>query len=209
MERGWPSQLAAGLEQMGLPLEPERQRRLIDYLALLYKWNRAYNLTAVRDPRQAVPRQLLDSLSILPLVAGPRVLDLGTGPGLPGVPLAIVRPQWHFTLLDSNLKKCRFLRQVQLELGLENLEVVQERVERYRPRAPFDTVTSRAFSSLERMVALSRHLLAPGGRWVAMKGKVPEAELAELPEGLAAEVVPLAVPGETAERHAVVIRPSP
>jgi len=125
VERGWPSQLAAGLEQMGLPLEPERQRRLIDYLALLYKWNRAYNLTAVRDPRQAVSRQLLDSLSILPLVAGPRVLDLGTGPGLPGVPLAIVRPQWHFTLLDSNLKKCRFLRQVQLELGLENLEVVQ------------------------------------------------------------------------------------
>ncbi len=202
----WAGQLEQGLEAMGIGLDADRRERLLDYLALLRHWNRAYNLTAVRDPARMVARQLLDSLSVLPLVAGPRVLDLGTGAGLPGVPLAVARPDWEITLLDSNLKKTRFLRQVRLELGLENLEVVQARAEAWRPAEPFRTLTSRAFAPLPRMVAASRHLLAPGGHWVAMKGRVPRDELAALPEGLAAEVVPLSVPGETGERCAVVVR---
>ncbi len=199
----WSDQLARGLEAMGVPLEAETRRRLLAYLDLLYRWNRAYNLTAVRDPRQAVPRQLLDSLSILPLLTGRRILDLGSGGGLPGVPLALARPELSFVLLDSGLKKVRFLRQVKLTLGLDNVAVVQARAESYHPSAPFDLIVSRAFAPLDRMVAVSRHLLAPEGAWLAMKGKAPQAELAALGAGWRARVVPLEVPGETGARHAV------
>ncbi len=205
MDSAWPGQLAAGLEAMGVTLAPERQQLLLDYLALLFRWNRAFNLTAVRDPDVAVSRQLLDSLSILPLVQGERVLDVGSGAGLPGLPLAMARPQWQVTLLDSNAKKVRFLRQVKLELGLENVEVAQARAETYHPGASFETITSRAFAPLAQMVAVTRHLLAPGGRWLAMKGRVPEDELNELPPELVAEVVPLRVPGEKGQRHAVIV----
>ncbi len=205
MDSAWPGQLAAGLEVMGVTLAPERQQLLLDYLALLFRWNRAFNLTAVRDPDVAVSRQLLDSLSILPLVQGERVLDVGSGAGLPGLPLAMARPQWQVTLLDSNAKKVRFLRQVKLELGLENVEVAQARAETYHPGASFETITSRAFAPLAQMVAVTRHLLAPGGRWLAMKGRVPEDELNELPPELVAEVVPLRVPGEKGQRHAVIV----
>ena len=205
MDSAWPGQLAAGLEAMGVTLAPERQQLLLDYLALLFRWNRAFNLTAVRDPDVAVSRQLLDSLSILPLVQGERVLDVGSGAGLPGLPLAMARPQWQVTLLDSNAKKVRFLRQVKLELGLENVEVAQARAETYHPGASFETITSRAFAPLAQMVAVTRHLLAPGGRWLAMKGRVPEEELNELPPELVAEVVPLRVPGEKGQRHAVIV----
>ncbi len=201
----WAEELQSGLTAMGLELAPERQAILIDYLALLAKWNRAYNLTAVRDPRQAVARQLLDALSILPLIQGPRLLDLGTGPGLPGLPLAVARPDLEVALLDSNAKKTRFLNQARLSLGLENIEVERARAEAYRPESPFDTITSRAFAALPEMVAVSRHLLAPGGRWVAMKGRRPDDELAALPADLHARVVPLEVPGEPGARHAVVI----
>ncbi len=194
------------MRSMGLRLEAAQQRRLLDYLALLYKWNRAFNLTAVRDPARAVSRQLLDSLSILPLVEGPRVVDLGSGAGLPGIPLAIARPGWHFALVDANLKKSRFLRQARMELALENVEVVRQRAEHFRPATPFRSITSRAFASLGEMLAVSRHLLEPGGRWVAMKGRLPREELAALPAELTTEVVPLRVPGEPAARHAVVIR---
>ncbi len=206
-ERLWCEQLEAGLVAMEIELPPAARKRLIDYLALLFKWNRAYNLTAVRDPRVAVSRQLLDSLSILPLVSGRRLLDVGSGAGLPGLSLAIARPAWEVTLLDSNAKKVRFLRQVKLELGLGNLEVVQARVEEYRHEPLFDTITSRAFATLAQMVDLSRHLLAPVGCWLAMKGRFPREELAALPSGFAFEVLPLRVPGEKGERHAVRIRP--
>ena len=205
MHRDWPQQLAEGLAAMGMRLEAARQERLLAYLELLFKWNRAFNLTAVRDPAIAVSRQLLDSLAILPLVRGSRLLDVGSGAGLPGIPLAIARRDWRVTLLDSNSKKTRFLRQVQLELGLENLEVVQERLEQYRAGEPFDTITSRAFSALPHLIDASRHLVAPGGRWVAMKGKIPREELEGIPEGFSVQVVPLEVPGEEGQRHAVIV----
>lgn len=203
----WTAQLADGLDVLGLPLDAGRQARLLRYLALLAKWNRAYNLTAVRDPAHMVSRQLLDSLSILPLVQGPRVLDLGTGAGLPGIPLAIARPDWALTLLDSNGKKTRFVQQVRLELGLANVSVQLGRAEDFRPALGFDTITSRAFAALDRMVELSAHLLAPGGCWVAMKGPAERAERAALPAGYAVQVRDLRVPGESGVRRALVIRP--
>lgn len=205
MDARWPVQLADGLREMGVQLDETRQRLLLEYLGLLFKWNRAFNLTAVRDPAIAVSRQLLDSLAILPLVQGPRLLDVGSGAGLPGIPLAIARPGWQLVVLDSNSKKTRFLNQVKLELGLENLEVVHGRVEQYRDSGGFHTITSRAFSALPRLIELSRHLLAPEGRWVAMKGKVPEKELEEIADELPVEVVALDVPGEKGERHAVIV----
>ena len=207
MDSLWQEQLDAGLEAMGIGLPPSRRRLLLDYLSLLFKWNRAFNLTAVRDPNVAVSRQLLDSLSILPLVQGERLLDLGSGAGLPGLPLALARPDWKVTVLDSNAKKARFLRQAKLELGLKNVEVVQARVERYQREPGFDTITSRAFATLAELVTLSRHLLAPGGLWLAMKGRLPQGELAALPLDLSTEVVPLRVPGEKGQRHAVLLSP--
>ena len=206
MYEQWPEQLASGLAQMGLELGEEQQERLLAYLQLLHKWNRAFNLTAVRDPAIAVSRQLLDSLSVLPLVRGPRVLDLGSGAGLPGIPLAIARPDWQLTLLDANGKKTRFLDQVRLELGLENVEVVHGRAEEYQAGELFQTVVTRAFAALPRMVELSRHLLASEGRWVAMKGRVPRDEIEALGDGFSVQVVPLEVPGEGGARHILVLR---
>lgn len=205
--------LVDGAAAMGIALTALQSDRLLAYLALLVKWNRAYNLTAVRDPDEMLPRHLLDSLSILPLVIGAigdtaaRILDVGTGAGLPGIPLAIMLPGARFTLLDSNGKKTRFVRQAQLELGLENVEVVHARVEELHPAEPFDLITSRAFAPLPRMFAQTAHLLAPGGGYLAMKGAVPVEEIAELDrEGILAEVVPLQVPGTEGERHAILLR---
>ncbi|MET0093851.1 MAG: 16S rRNA (guanine(527)-N(7))-methyltransferase RsmG, partial [Sedimenticola sp.] len=166
----WEKQLTDGLRRMDIDLSEQQQGLLLDYLALLLKWNNAFNLTAVRDPAEMVARQLLDSLSILDMVRGPRVLDVGTGPGLPGIPLAIALPDAHFTLLDSNGKKTRFVQQAKTALGLSNVEVVNGRVESFRPDIPFDTVTSRAFAALPKMVELTRHLVAGGGQLLAMKG---------------------------------------
>lgn len=205
----WTRQLADGLAKQGAVLSSSQQRQLIDYLALLFKWNRAYNLTAVRDPAQMVSRQLLDSLSILPYLAGPRVLDVGTGAGLPGIPLAIARPDLQFTLLDANGKKVRFVRQAILELGLANVTAEQQRVESYRPAAPFNTITSRAFAELKDFVALTGRLLAPGGQWLAMKAMLAGQESDALPAGLMPELLTLNVPDETATRQAVRIRSTP
>jgi 16S rRNA (guanine527-N7)-methyltransferase len=205
----WRQQLADGLAVQHIALSESQQRLLIDYLALLHKWNRAYNLTAVRDPAEMVSRQLLDSLSILPWLEGPRVLDVGTGAGLPGIPLAIARPDIQFTLLDSNGKKIRFVRQAILELGLSNVIAEQQRVEGYRPPAPFNTITSRAFAELKDFVALTGPLLVLGGQWLAMKAALAEAESQSLPAGLEAELLELTVPGETASRQAVRIRSTP
>jgi 16S rRNA (guanine527-N7)-methyltransferase len=207
MRAFWQEQLAGGLAQMNLSVGPEQQKQLLDYLQLLQKWNRAFNLTAVRDPRVMVSRQLLDSLSIHALLRGERVLDVGSGAGLPGIPLAIIDPERGFTLLDTNGKKTRFLRQAKLELGLDNLQVEQQRVEQYQPPRPFDTIVSRAFSSLPLMLDLTRHLLAGQGCWLAMKGVIPEAEIAALETGMPFRVHVLVVPGETAQRHAVEICP--
>jgi 16S rRNA (guanine527-N7)-methyltransferase len=176
------------------------------FVRLLAKWNAAYNLTAVRDPEEMITRHLLDSLVLLPYVQGPRVLDIGTGPGLPGIPLAVARPDCSFTLLDANAKKTRFVTQAVGELGLKNVEVVQARVENYRPVEKFDTLVARAFSSIADMLNNAQHLCAPGGRFLAMKGVYPEGELAAIPPDFAvSEVVALKVPGLDAARHLAII----
>jgi len=182
---------------------------LAAFLRMLARWNQAYNLTSVRDPVAMVTRHVGDSLTALPYVAGDRLLDIGAGAGLPGIPLAIARPACRVTLLDSQIKKARFLRQAVGELKLTNAEVVHGRVEDYRPVQTFDTIICRAFASLADFVAAAGPLLAPGGRLVAMKGRLPGDELAALPSGwrlLHAE--PVAVPGLVGERHIIVLAPA-
>lgn len=193
---------------MVLGLDGACRERLLAYLDLLSKWNRTYNLTAVRDPNVMVRRQLLDSLSILPWVDRGPVVDVGTGAGLPGIPLAIARPDLDFTLLDTNGKKTRFVQQAVNELGLANVEVVKSRVESLRPRAPFARITARAFATLADIVAGSAHLLADDGCWLAMKGAAPHAEIRDLPPGFDAAIEELRVPGEIGARHLVIIRQS-
>lgn len=202
-----PSRLRRGLADLGIALPDDRVDRLLAYLALLARWNTAYNLTAVREPREMVARHLLDSLSILPWVRGPRLLDVGTGAGLPGVPIALADPALRVTLLDANGKKVRFCRQVATELGLANVEVVQARVEAYRPEAGFATVTARALADLPSLVASVRHLLGPETTLLAMKGAAPVAEMAALRgEGLTVSAHRLHVPGVEGERHLVEVR---
>jgi len=202
----WGDQLEQGLAAMGLQISAGQRALLLRYLGLLSKWNRAYNLTAVRDPGVMVRRQLLDSLSILPWVDQGPILDVGTGAGLPGVPLSIARPDLAFSLLDTNGKKTRFLNQVVAELGLANIEVIRGRVEQLQRPAHYAGISSRAFATLGDMVSLTGELLEPGGRWLAMKGVKPQAELAELSPGLAAETVELNVPGESGRRNLVILR---
>ncbi|RME32397.1 MAG: 16S rRNA (guanine(527)-N(7))-methyltransferase RsmG [Gammaproteobacteria bacterium] len=171
MVRNDPADLLAGaVAAEGLAVPPERQRLLLDYLALLRRWNRAYNLTAITDPGEMVRRHLLESLRLLPLIEGGRVLDVGSGAGVPGMVLAIADPQRAYTLLDARGKRTRFLTQVKLELGLKNVTVVRARVERYRPGAPFDTLLARAFASLPALLRLCRPLLPAGGLLLAMTG---------------------------------------
>lgn len=169
--------LDKGLEQFELnSLCPP----LLDYLFLLNKWNLAYNLTAVRDMESMISKHLLDSLAILPWIKGTRILDVGTGAGLPGIPLALAKPEIHCVLLDSNGKKVRFLNEVKRQLDIKNLEVVQFRAENYHPAQGFDTVISRAFSSLEQMLHWTQHLIDTKGMWLAMKGRSPDTELSAL-----------------------------
>jgi 16S rRNA (guanine527-N7)-methyltransferase len=187
--------------------------KLLRYLELLAKWNRVYNLTAITHPAQMLTHHVLDSLAIAaPLdrvLAGrdaSQVLDVGSGAGLPGIPLAIARPAWSLTLLDSNGKKTAFIQQAAAELELPNVRVATSRAEQFSG-GPFDVIVARAFSSLRDLVLRTRHLLAPGGAWAAMKGTVPSEELRELPDSVrCAEVVPLQVPGLDAERHLLLLR---
>jgi 16S rRNA (guanine527-N7)-methyltransferase len=198
-------ELAVGIAEMGLVVTPEQQAKLLDYLALLHKWNGVYNLTAVRNQQQMVSNHLLDSLAVLPHLWPGRWLDAGCGGGLPGMVLAVVRPDWSFTLLDSNSKKTGFVQQAVIELGLRNVEVRCERVENWQAPQKFDGIISRAFSEAAEFVRLTRHLLADGGRWAAMKG-APEQELARLPDGIKVEnVVTLHVPKLEAARCLVVL----
>lgn len=199
--------LAEGLGQLGISLSAERQQKLLDYIALLQKWNRVYNLTAIRGPEEMLSHHLLDSLAVLPWVGPGRLIDVGTGGGLPGVPLAIAKPELQVTLLDSNHKKTTFLRQACIELGLGNVTVTCQRVDSYAPQQPFDMVISRAFSDLVEFVELSARLCRPGGELLAMKGIYPHDELGRLPSEFSRnEVVAIKVPGLEAQRHLVIIR---
>ena len=198
--------LEAGMHQMGLDCSVQQRDQLIAYLRLLITWNKAYNLTAIRDPEQMVALHLLDSLAVFPFLTGERLIDVGTGAGLPGIPLAIMCPGRAFTLLDSNGKKTRFLFQARCELGLKNLLEVQSRVELYHPEQLYDAVLSRAFTSVADMVAKCRHLLRENGCFLAMKGKFPQSELSEVMKGYKVTAShPLQVPGVDAERHLIVI----
>jgi 16S rRNA (guanine527-N7)-methyltransferase len=193
-------ELEAGLTLLGLPtaLAP----RLLDYLALLDRWNRTYNLTAVRDPREMLTKHLLDSLAMHRFLDGERLADLGTGPGLPGIPLAIAKPSLRVALVESNGKKARFLREAVRTLELGNARVLESRAESVDEPGAFDVVTARALDSLAGIIAVGGHLLAPGGRLLAMKGVMPAQEIAELPAGWVVSAVhPLLVPGLDAERH--------
>ncbi len=202
-------QLKAGIAALGLALPDGAEAKLLAYLALLDKWNRVYNLTAVRDAGRMVSHHLLDSLAAVPCFVGKTVLDVGSGGGLPGIPLAIARPELQVTLIDSIAKKTAFLLQAKAELGLANLTVVTSRVEDFRPETGFDVVTSRAFSDLREFVTLTRHLLKPGGRWLAMKGVYPHEEIAALPgDVIVSADHALVVPGLDASRHLIVLEPA-
>lgn len=202
------AELQQGLSQLKLELSDAQIDLLDRYLALLAKWNQTYNLTAVREEKRMVSYHLLDSLSLVPHLDGSdRLLDVGSGGGMPGIPAAIARPDLQVVLLDSNHKKTTFLRQVVVELGLPNVQVMTERVEAYQPEQKFDRITSRAFSELAEFVKLTRHLLADHGQYVAMKGVYPYEEIALLPQGtVVSEVLPVTVPGLDAERHLVRMR---
>ncbi|MCB4796802.1 16S rRNA (guanine(527)-N(7))-methyltransferase RsmG [Pseudomonas sp. NP21570] len=203
------AELVRGAQALGVELSEGQQQQLLAYLALLIKWNKAYNLTAVRDPDEMVSRHLLDSLSAVAFVAesGQTWLDVGSGGGMPGVPLAIMFPDRSFTLLDSNGKKTRFLTQVKLELKLANLEVVHSRVEQFQPAEAFDGITSRAFSSLEDFASWTRHLGNTQTRWLAMKGVQPDDELQRLPADFRLDACHvLKVPGCQGQRHLLILR---
>jgi len=209
------SLLEHGLESMGLRIETNQKTQLLAYVVLLHKWNQAFNLSAVRDPVQMISRHILDSLSLIKLTKQSiadglhdnktlNILDVGTGPGLPGIPLAICLPGHQFILLDSNGKKTRFVLQATLELGLANIKVENTRIESYQSPRQLDIVVSRAFSSLAEFVTACQHLCSPQTRLLAMKGQFPEAEMAELPAGWqTAQIVMVEIPECGAERHIV------
>lgn len=201
------NKLSRLLDEAGISLTDHQKTLLVAYVDMLHKWNKAYNLTSVRDPAEMVVRHILDSIVVAPYLQGQRFIDVGTGPGLPGIPLAIVLPDAHFTLLDSLGKRVRFLRQVQHELKLENITPVQSRVEAYPSEPPFDGVISRAFASLNDMVSWCHHLPGDKGRFYALKGQLPEDEIASLPDDFNVESVEkLRVPQLEGERHLVIIK---
>ncbi|MBZ0335350.1 16S rRNA (guanine(527)-N(7))-methyltransferase RsmG [Marinobacter sp. AL4B] len=206
----WQSQLRDGLAEMQLSINNGQQQQLLAFLALLNKWNKAYNLTAVRDERVMVSRQLLDSLSIMPWITTDHLLDVGAGGGMPGIPLAIAFPDKRFTLLDSNGKKTRFLNQCVLELGLNNVDVIHGRAEDCQPEQPFCQISSRAFTALENLVTWCEQLLSQDGEFLAMKGQYPDDEVAALPSRWQVESNhSLKVPGADGERHLLIITPHP
>jgi 16S rRNA (guanine527-N7)-methyltransferase len=202
--------LAEGIQSMNLALSQEQQNKLMDYLALMFKWNSVYNLTSLRDPMQMVTHHLLDSLAAVPAFAGAaRVLDVGAGGGLPGIVLAIVRPDMSVSMIDTVHKKTAFLTQVKAELGLANVTVYTMRVEQLQVSDKFDVITSRAFADLSDFVNWSSHLLAERGRYIALKGVAPKDEQERLPaQWKVTKVEPLQVPRLGAERHLVFIEHS-
>lgn len=200
--------LSRGAEQLGMDLSDDKRRQLLEFVALLEKWNRVFNLTAVKDPVQMVVRHVLDSLAVLPYIKGMRILDVGSGAGLPGIPLAIAQPEWRYTLLDKQRKKARFMRQAVAELELNHVDVIEVRVEDYAPAELFDTVTARAFAALDVMAGACGRLCAAGGRLLSMKGKRMGGAAPVLPQGFRmVEEIALRVPGLDAARHLVVVDP--
>ncbi|HEY8608688.1 MAG TPA: 16S rRNA (guanine(527)-N(7))-methyltransferase RsmG [Noviherbaspirillum sp.] len=202
--------VAAGAATLQLDLAATQLEQLQDYLQLLVKWNAVYNLTAVRDPEQMVTQHLLDSLAAVPAFAGARrVLDVGAGGGLPGIVLAVARPDMDVALVDTVHKKTAFLTQVKAELRLSNVTVHTARVEQLQVQQPFDVITSRAFAELKDFITWSGHLLAPHGCFIALKGVRPDDEISRLPQGwTVTQVQPIVVPGLDAERHLITIRPN-
>lgn len=206
------AKLTAGLHEMGLQISPEQQQKLIDYVALIYKWNQVHNLTAVREPLDMITLHLLDSLSVLPYIECKRLLDVGAGAGLPSIPLAICLPELQVTAIDAVLKKVSFMRQVKAQLGLANFTVIHGRIEDQEVLGKdigekFDVITSRAFSEIGLFIKLTRHLLADDGVWLAMKGAIPQHEFEK--SGIQpSDIKVLKVAGLDAERHLVVIHPN-
>ena len=198
--------LATGLAALRVPVYAGIEKKLLDYVALIAKWNKVHNLTAVRDPAEMIGLHVLDSLAVLPHIEGATLLDVGSGAGLPGIPLAIARPDLDVTLLDSNQKKTSFQQQGVIELDLPNVHAVNARVESWKSERAFDTVISRAFADTADFVSSAGHLVAPGGVLAAMKGTYPHEELARMPSAYHVKaIVPLRVPGVDAERHLVLI----
>ncbi len=207
-EHTLPAGVADALERglAAMQLDAALAPPLLTYLTLLDRWNRTYNLTAIRDPLEMVTRHLLDSLAMQPYLETGTLADLGTGPGLPGIPLAIARPQLQVTLVESNGKKARFMREAVRQLGLGNARVAESRAESLTEPAAYDHLTARAMDTLAGIIRVGGHLLRPGGRLLAMKGVYPHDEIAQLPAGWSVEqVLPLSVPGLTGERHLVVV----
>jgi len=197
--------LATGLAELGLTLPDEAQQKLLAFRDLLLKWNKTYNLTALRDPEQAISHHLLDSLAILPHVGDGPLLDVGSGGGLPGIPLAIARPELSVSMVDTVQKKATFLQQAAIQLGLKNVTAHHARVEELPGQ--YAQISSRAFAELKLFTDLTRHLLAPGGHWLAMKGVRPDDEIAALPNDIVVEqIIPLHVPGLDAERHLIILK---
>ncbi len=201
--------LSEALGAMGLALDPQQQASLLAYLDLLGKWNKTYNLTAIHEPERMLTHHLLDSLVILPHVGRGPLLDVGSGAGLPGIPLAIARPGLAVTVTDASQKKCGFMRQAMIELKLSNVTVEHVRVENMRREGGFSQIVSRAFSDLSEFVHLTRHLLAPGGEWLAMKGLYPNDEIARLEGARMKRDEKLHVPGLEADRHLIILEPAP
>jgi len=197
--------LQNGLKQLNLDLSIQVQQKLIDYVLLLHKWNQTYNLTSVRDPKEIVIRHILDSLAIVPYIKGKRILDVGTGAGLPGIPLALALPKKYFVLLDSNSKKIRFLIYAVSVLKINNVEIIQERVEKYQPQQKFDSIITRAFASLQDTVIKTKHLYNKNGYLLAMKGKYPSQELQKIKESIL--VYKIEGPNLDEQRHLVLVRP--
>ena len=199
-------QLAKLIKQAGLEIPAEQQQQLVGYVQMLHKWNKAYNLTSVRDPNEMMIKHIMDSLVVSEHLTGSHYIDVGTGPGLPGIPLAIVNPDKSFTLLDSLGKRIRFIRQVLHELNIQNVTPIQSRVEEFMPEVGFDGVLSRAFASITDMVNWCHHLPAQDGVFMALKGQIDQAELDQLPKNCSViEIKPLTVPHLEGQRHLVIL----
>jgi 16S rRNA (guanine527-N7)-methyltransferase len=198
--------LQHSLSQLDIAVNQQQQNTLIDYVLMMDKWNKAYNLTSVRDPRDMVLKHLMDSVVIAPHITGQVYIDVGTGPGLPGIPLAILHPDKTFILLDSLGKRVRFMKQVAYELKIANIEAVQSRVEDYHASVSIDGVLSRAFASLKDMLHWCQHLVDSSGTFLALKGQFPEEEIRQLPTGFSlGEVIKLQVPDLEGDRHLIKI----
>lgn len=200
--------LEAGLAVLNLVLSEQQKAALLSYLVLLGKWNKTYNLTAIHEPERMLSHHILDSLAIAPFVGAGPLLDVGSGGGFPGIPLAIARPDLAVSVMDASQKKCGFMQQVAIEMRLANVSVQHARVEAYQTPQKFSQIVSRAFSDLSEFVRLTSHLLAPGGNWLAMKGMHPDEEIAKLKAAHVVKTIPLLVPGLNAERCLIIMEPA-